>query len=669
MTAGRQGAQATEEPRGLGGARGDDPNAPQPGPRPEDEAGEDHAPQGALVPLALGALGVVYGDIGTSPLYALRECFLGGHPIPINPANVLGVLSLIFWALTIVIWCKYLVFVMRADNRGEGGILALLSLVKAGEVDRTARATRFALLLLGLFGASLLFGEGVLTPAISVLSAVEGLGIATHALDPYVVPITIVILVALFSVQRNGTAGIAAVFGPLMLVWFVTLGIAGTARILAEHPDHASVFNAINPLYGVRFLWEHGFAGFLVLGSVVLVITGCEALYADMGHFGARPIRWAWGVIVFPALLLNYFGQGVLLLERGGSLRNPFFELVPEWGLIPLVVLAMLATIIASQALISGAFSLTQQAVQLGYVPRFTIVHTSETAQGQIFVPAVNRALMVLCVAVVITFEESAELANAYGLAVTGTMSITTLLLYAVARERWGWSKPLAAALVAPLLVVDLSFLGPNLLKIASGGWFPLVVGGVVFAAMTTWKRGRAELGRALAQGRVPLGLFLSDLEQTCPTRVSGTAVVMTSSADGIPPVLLHHFKHNKVLHERVVLLSIVTARQPEVRGSERVELEELGHGFYRVLARFGFLETPNVPLILQLCRRRGLDFKIDETTFFLGRETLLATGRSGMAPWRKKVFAFLSRNAPTATAYFSIPPNRVIELGAQVEI
>jgi len=619
--------------------------------------------------MALAALGVVYGDIGTSPLYALRECFLGEHPIAITHANVLGVLSLIFWALALVISIKYLTFVMRADNNGEGGILALLSLVKAGEADRTAPATRFGLLLLGLFGAALLYGDGVLTPSISVLSAVEGLGVATHAFHPFIVPITIAILVGLFSVQRHGTAGIGAVFGPLMLLWFLTIAVAGTARIVTQNPEHVSVLNAANPVHGFRFLWEHGWTGFLVLGSVVLVITGGEALYADMGHFGARPIRWAWTAVVFPALLLNYFGQGVLLLERADSLKNPFFELVPDWGLYPLVVVSTIATIIASQALISGAFSLTQQAVQLGYVPRFTIVHTSGVEAGQIYVPAVNRALMVLCVACVIVFRESADLASAYGLAVTGTMAITTLLFYAFARERWHWSRLRAGTVVAAFLLIDLSFLGPNLLKVPHGGWLPLAIAGVIFVGMTTWKRGRAELARVLARGRVPLGLFIADIDRTKPIRVPGTAVVMTSSAEGIPPVLLHHFKHNKVLHERVVLLSILTVRHPEVPNPERVDVEELGHGFFRVISRFGFLETPNVPLILQLCRPKGLSLKLDDTTFFLGRETLLPSGRSGMVRWRKKVFAFLARNAPPATAYFSIPPNRVIELGAQLEI
>ncbi|MFM8411638.1 MAG: potassium transporter Kup [Alphaproteobacteria bacterium] len=621
------------------------------------------------MPLALGALGVVYGDIGTSPLYALRECFLGPHPIEINPDNVLGVLSLIFWALTVVISVKYLAFVMRADNRGEGGILALLSLIKAGGADRAGPRPRFVLLLAGLFGAALLYGDGVLTPSISVLSAVEGIGVATSTFDRFIVPITLVILVSLFAVQSRGTAGIGAVFGPMMLLWFAVLAALGLHHILSEHGNHVSVLKAVNPLRGLGFLQHHGWHGFLVLGSVVLVITGGEALYADMGHFGARPIRLAWFVVVFPALLLNYFGQGVLLLEHGSELRHPFFEMAPTWGLVPLVVLATFATIIASQALISGAFSLTQQAVQLGYVPRFTIVHTSDTELGQIYVPAVNKALMVLCILVVLMFRESSRLADAYGLAVTATMSVTTFLFYAFLRERWQWSRLAAGALCAVFLVFDLAFLGPNLLKITHGGWFPLVVAGVIFTVMTTWKRGRSELSRVLAESRVPLGLFLADLDRSPCHRVPGTAVFMTSNPDGIPPVLLHHFKHNKVLHQRVILLSVTTALQPTVADPDRVEIADLGHGFYRVLARYGFMQTPDVPAALALCGFRGLPVRIDDTTFFLGRETLLPTGRSGLPGWRKSLFAFLSRNAPSATAYFSIPPNRVIELGAQFEI
>lgn len=645
-----------------------EPNESSPDEPPGEQAGA-HQAQGPLPLLALGALGVVYGDIGTSPLYALRECFLGEHDLAIDAANVLGILSLIFWSLVMVISVKYLTFVMRADNHGEGGILALLSLTRAGRAGRTGPLPRYLLLLLGLFAASLLYGEGVITPAISVLSAVEGLAVATDAFDPFIIPITIAILIGLFAVQYRGTAGIGAVFGPMMLVWFGTIGTLGAAQIFQQNGDHVSVLAALNPAWGVSFLATSGEVGFFVLGSVVLVITGGEALYADMGHFGPRPIRWAWYLVVLPGLLLNYFGQGVLLLEKGARVGNPFFELAPAWGLYPLVALATAATIIASQALISGSFSLTQAAVQLGYTPRFTIIHTSEKAHGQIYIPAVNWALMVFCILLVLGFQESSELADAYGMAVMGTMTTTTLLFYAVARERWGWSRARAGATIAVFLLFDLAFLGANLVKFFEGGWFPLVVGAVLFTAMTTWKRGRAEMGEILALSRLPLDLFLKDVEDTRCHRVPGTAVVMTSALEGVPSVLMHHFKHNKVLHERVVLMAFTSEVRPEVPDEDRVEVEAFEHGFYRVQARFGFMEAPRVEPVLALCAARGLELDMQQTTFFLGRETLLATGPSRMATWRKRLFAVLQRNAPGATAYFGIPPGRVVELGAQLEL
>lgn len=626
-------------------------------------------PDEPLAALSLGALGVVYGDIGTSPLYALRECFLGHYDVAINEANVLGVLSLMFWSLVSVISVKYLTFVMRADNHGEGGILALLSLTRAGAAERGAKRSRVFLLMLGLFGASLLYGEGVITPAISVLSAVEGLSIATPAFEPFIIPITIGILVGLFFVQSRGTAGIARVFGPIMLLWFSTLGVLGLLRVIDQSPEHASVLTAVNPWLGIRFLLTQGEVGFLVLGSVVLVITGGEALYADMGHFGAKPIRLAWYTVVLPGLLLNYFGQGALLLERKNALVNPFFELAPEWGLYPLVVLATAAAIIASQALISGAFSLTQAAVQLGYTPRFSIVHTSDKAEGQIYIPGVNWTLMVLCICLVVGFRESSQLADAYGMTVMGTMTITSLLFYAVARERWEWPKWKAGAAVAFFLVFDLSFLGANLVKFFEGGWFPLAIGAVLFTVMTTWKRGRDEVRRALGGSALPLDLFLADVAATKPHRVTGTALVMTSNRNGTPAVLLHHLKHNKVLHERVILLSYVPKPQPWVRGSDKVEVEDLDEGFIRVVVRLGFMERPRMGWVSALCRAQGCEIDFGTTTFFLGRQNLMATGSSGMARWRKALFGFLLRNAPTPTDYFGLPANRVVELGAQVEI
>jgi KUP system potassium uptake protein len=558
---------------------------------------------------------------------------------------------------------------MRADNQGEGGTLALLALSKAGVADRSSHRGHYTLLLLGLFGTALLYADGMITPAISVLSAVEGLGVATHALDHLILPISVGIIVGLFAVQHRGTAGIGAVFGPVMLVWFAVLALTGLQSIFVQHSDHVSVLAAVNPWYAVSFFAEQRGEAFLVLGSVVLVITGGEALYADMGHFGRRPIRLAWYAVVMPGLLLNYFGQGVLLLEQGGAVRNPFFELAPSWGLYPLVALATTAAIIASQAMISGAFSLTQQAVQLGFVPRFTIVHTSGKAHGQIYIPQVNSVLMIVCVLLVVGFGDSSSLAGAYGMAVTGTMLITSFLFYAVARERWGWSRLRTGGVVALFLLFDVAFFGANVVKFFDGGWFPILIGAIIFSVMTTWKRGRAELGRLLRLGSVPLDLFLADLATLQPHRVPGTAVFMTSDTHGVPNVLLHHFKHNKVLHQRVILLSILNERRPEVPASERVEVLPLEHGFFRVVARFGFMEKPAVDVVLRAGAAQGLVLEVATTTFFLGRETLLATGRSGMITWRKKLFSVLSRNAPSAVQYFGIPPNRVIELGAQFEL
>ncbi|MFO0603588.1 MAG: potassium transporter Kup [Polyangiales bacterium] len=638
--------------------------APATGAAPQGQAGE------GVARLALGALGVVYGDIGTSPLYAVKECFARGHGVDPTPANVLGVLSLIVWSLVLVIVVKYITFIMRADNRGEGGILALLALVtpKADPGAPGSRGVaRGAMVALGLFGAALLYGDGVITPAISVLSAVEGLEVATTRVHPYVVPITVAILVGLFLVQKRGTAGVGAVFGPAMLAWFAAIAAAGLPWI-ARHPE---VLGAVNPAHAVSFFSQHGKHGFLLLGSVVLCITGGEALYADMGHFGARPIRRAWYAVVLPSLLCNYLGQGALLLDRGGDeavRANPFFGLLSGWLVFPMVALATFATVVASQALISGAYSLTQQAVQLGYCPRVTIVHTSGEAEGQIYVPEVNSLLMVACVALVIAFRESTALAAAYGIAVTGTMSITSILFFQLTRQ-WGWPAWKGAALVGLFLVFDLGFLAANLVKLREGGWFPVAVAAGVFAVMTTWKRGRASLGRHIIASTLPMELFLDDVRATRPHRVPGAAVFMTSNPDGAPPVLLHHFKHNKVLHARVVMLSVQTLHVPEVSRDERVTLRELGEGFWQVTASYGFMQTPDVPEALREARARGLDVDVEGASFYLGRETLLTTGRAGMARWRKGLFAFLSRNARPANMFFQIPPNRVVELGTQIEL
>ncbi|GIW44547.1 MAG: putative potassium transport system protein kup 1 [Candidatus Binatia bacterium] len=617
--------------------------------------------------LALAALGVVFGDIGTSPLYAVRECFIGPHAVPISPHNVIGVLSLVFWSLTVVISVKYLVFVMRADNEGEGGILALLALVMPKETRVAFRRT--VLIACGLFGAALLYGDGIITPAISVLSAVEGLNVATHAFEPYVVPIAAAILLLLFAVQRHGTGGLGAVFGPAMLVWFFVIGALGLRAILLQPHGEVGVWEALNPWHGIEFFARNGLQGFLVLGSVVLCITGGEALYADMGHFGRRPIRLAWYGLVFPALLLNYFGQGALLLAEGGKVTHPFFELAPAWMLYPLVGLATLATIIASQALISGAFSLTHQASQLGYLPRFNIIHTSEEQAGQIYIPQVNVALGALCLLLVLGFQSSSALAGAYGLAVTGTMTATTLLFYAVTRELWSWSLAAAVAAASLFLLFDLAFLLANLPKLPHGGWFALAVGIVVFTILTTWKRGRTEVAALLERASLSEEAFLADVENQKVVRVDGTAVVMTSTPRGIPAVLLHYVKHTKTLHKRVVLLSILTEKRPEVPDKEKIEVKELGSGFYRIIAHFGFMEVPRIRHVLRLCQAKGLAFDLMTTTFFLGRETLLPTGRARMAKWRKRLYILLARNAPSAAAFFEIPVNRVVELGAQLEL
>jgi KUP system potassium uptake protein len=622
------------------------------------------APTGRyLMVLAITALGVVYGDIGTSPLYAIRESFHGTHGIAPSPENVLGVLSLIFWALIIVISIKYLIFVLMADNRGEGGMIALTALVAPPSAPQ--RGHRWLLTMAGLFGASLLYGDGMITPAISVLSAVEGLKVATPLLQPYIIPITIAILVGLFAVQSRGTGGVGKVFGPITMIWFITLAVLGIGQIV----QNPSVFAAINPMYGASFFARNGWQGYLVLGSVFLVVTGGEALYADMGHFGKRPIRLTWVAIVLPALILNYFGQGALILRDPKAVEHPLFHMVPSWGLYPLVALATMATVIASQAVISGAFSLTRQAVQLGYLPRLEIEHTSAREMGQIYIPSVNWALMVACISLVIGFGSSSRLAAAYGVAVTTDMVFTTILFAFVARTLWKWSRWAVAALAIPFLIVDLGFWGASIVKIPHGGWFPLVIAAGMFAVMTTWKKGRGILAGRFEQRTLPLDLFLKDVEANPPTRVAGTAVFMYGNANGTPPALLHNLLHNKVLHERVVFLTVATMEVPTVPEEERVEVIEVGGGFWRVVMRYGFTEDPEVPTVLARISSDGLPFKPMETSYFLGRETLIPSREPGMAMWREHFFWIMSRNARTATSFFKLPPNRVVELGAQIEL
>ena len=631
-------------------------------------AASAHRPQSPggryLATLSLVALGVVYGDIGTSPLYAIRECFYGPHAVAPTHDHVLGVLSLIFWSLVLVISIKYLVFVLRADNQGEGGILALTAL--ATPIKPSGRSERPMLVLIGIFGAALLYGDGIITPAISVLGAMEGLSVATPVLEPYVVPITIGILIALFLFQRRGTARVGKVFGPVTLLWFAVLALLGAIQI-ARYP---SVIAAINPGYAFRFFLDTGWHGYLVLGSVFLVVTGGEALYADMGHFGTRPIRIDWFAIVLPSLLLNYFGQGALLLENPAAAENPFYLLAPAWAIYPMIVLAVAAAVIASQAVISGAYSLTMQAVQLGFSPRIRIDHTSTREYGQIYIAGINWALMVGCILIVLGFRTSSNLAAAYGVAVTSTMVITTLLLYVVARERWRWNVPAAGALATVFLIVDLAFFGANIIKVAQGGWLPLVLAGLVFTVMTTWKGGRRVLAERIQAEARPLEDFLEEVQQQGVTRVPGTAIFLNGTASKTPPALRHNLEHNKVLHERVVFVTVKTQQVPHVPEDHRLQIEDFGTGLYRVKVYYGFMEDPNIPEALQSAAERGLAI-VDpkDTTYFLGRETIIATRRPGMAVWRERLFAFISRNATTATAYFGIPPDRVVELGEQIEI
>jgi KUP system potassium uptake protein len=625
-----------------------------------------HAPASRkeLLWLCLGALGVVYGDLGTSPLYALNECLLikNKHAVAPTLPNVLGVLSLVFWSLMLIVVVKYLVFVLRADNKGEGGILALAALV----AQKANRSVRLGVpILLALFGAGLLYGDGVITPAISVLSAMEGLSAYSHRLASFVVPGAVLVLVALFSVQRFGTAKIGSVAGWVMLLWFVAIGAAGLPYIVRN----PVVLQAVSPHHAVIFLATGGIHSFLLLGSVVLCVTGTEALYADMGHFGKTPIRLAWSFVVFPGLLLNYFGQGALFLERGTKVANGFYDLVPQALILPMLVLATTAAIIASQALIAGAFSLTSQAVQLGYMPRVKVVHTSSKIEGQIYIPEVNHLLMFACLGLVLVFRSSTNLAAAYGIAVTGTMAITSFLYFLVCRHNWSYSLPKALAIFIPFVVIDLTFFSANMAKIAAGGWFPLAVGGAVFGLMTTWWRGRRELATTIAANALDDQLFLEDPGTQALPRVPGTAVFMSSATNGMPNVLLHHVKHNKVLHEQVVLLSVMTQNVPFVIGTQQLAVRELGHGFWRVIAHVGFMQQADVPRILARCSKQALIVSPADTTYYLGRETLLTTGKAKIARWRKTLFSFLARNARAPTAFFNLPPNRVVELGAQIEL
>jgi KUP system potassium uptake protein len=627
--------------------------------------GSKQQPRGRyLAFLALTALGIVYGDIGTSPLYALQIAFHATHGIPVTPANVLGVLSLMFWSLVLVVTIKYHLIIIRADNKGEGGVLALMALVSGSRVAR-ALAPRRVMIVLGIFGAALIYADGALTPAISVMSAVEGLEVASPALVHWVLPLTLVILLGLFVFQKNGTARIGAVFGPVMLLWFATIAVLGASQIVHQ----PAVLAAMSPHHAVRFFAEDVGRGFVVLGAVFLVVTGGEALYADLGHFGHKAIQLAWFSSAFPALLLNYFGQGALLMRDPSAAVNPFYHLAPGWALYPLIALATAAAIIASQAIISGAFSLTRQAVQLGYVPRLRIEHTSSREIGQIYVPAVNVALAVATCGLVLYFETSTNIAGAYGVALSTLMVMTTVMFYVMSREVWGWSIPRAVGSVALFLVMDLMFFAANLLKIRHGGWVPLAMAFGIYVVMTTWKRGREILSKRMMEKTVPLKLLLADLAAEPPIRVPGTAVFMYGSTDGTPPALLHNLAHNKVLHEKIVFLTIVTEDVPHVTGAQRVTVKRIGKGFHSVTARYGFMEDPDIDDVLGACTGQQLAIPIEGTTFFMGRETVIASERPGMALWRASLFSFMSRNALRATAFFKIPPNQVFEVGAQIEL
>ena len=610
--------------------------------------------------LLVAALGVVFGDIGTSPLYTLKECFGGEHAVPLTPGNVLGILSLVFWAILIVISLKYVSFIMRADNRGEGGIMALMSLVM--EKSRIMPGLRHGLLLLGLAGASLFYGDGIITPAISVLSAVEGLEVLKPALHPFVIPIALAVLIVLFRSQQHGTEKVGGLFGPIMLLWFLALGVFGL-RSLLKTP---AVLDAVNPLHGIHFFAQNGWLGALTLGAVVLAVTGGEALYADMGHFGRSPIRKAWFFVAMPALLLNYFGQAALLMRDPSAVQNPFYLTVPAGWLTFMIILATSATVIASQAVISGAFSLTAQAIQLGYCPRLAIQHTSEGEKGQIYVPAINALLMVGVIGLILAMQSSSNLAAAYGIAVTGTMAIDTILAFVVAVSLWGWNRWLAGLMALGFLTVDLAFFGTNLPKVPAGGWFPLVVGGLVFLLLSTWKRGRDILQQKLQEKAMPVDEFLEFLQESAPTRVAGTAVYMTTSHQGVPLSLLNNLKHNKALHENVIILSVITEPVPRVAPEKRRNIRKLADSMFRISLHYGFAESPNIPKALRSSSR---EIEIDpaNTYYFLSRETLIPCPPPPMVLWRLRLFIAMARNAGSASRYFRLPTERVVELGSQV--
>ena len=622
---------------------------------------------GSLAKLTLGAIGIVFGDIGTSPIYAFRETFAGHHPLAPDALHIYGVLSLIFWSMMLVVTIKYVSIIMRADNKGEGGSLALLALINR-KADGPRRWSK-GIILLGVFATALFYGDSMITPAISVLSAVEGLTVVEPGFQPFVIPIAVGILIGLFAIQSHGTAKVGALFGPIMVVYFLVLAVLGANQIV----NAPEILFALNPWHAARFFATDGLSAFLAMGSVVLAVTGAEALYADMGHFGRKPIRVGWMAFVLPALMLNYLGQGAMILSLDSAsalevVKNPFFFLAPDMFRLPLVILATLATVIASQAVISGAFSVTQQAIQLGFIPRLRITHTSAAAAGQIYIPVINWALMVMVILLVLTFQSSSNLAAAYGIAVTGAMLIDTFLIAVVLFQLWKWNRTVATALLAIFFIVDFAYFAANMTKVPDGGWFPLLVGFVAFTLLTTWARGRKLMIERMNEAALPIDIFIKSAANSA-TRVPGTAVFMTTAPDGIPHALLHNLKHNKVLHERIILLTVRIEDVPFVEEGCQLVLTDLGAGFYRLILRYGFMQEVDVPAALTQLQECGPMFKMMDTSFFLARQTLLASARPGMAIWREHLFAWMLRNAESAMQFFKLPPNRVIELGSQVEI
>lgn len=616
-----------------------------------------------IAALTVAAIGIVFGDIGTSPIYTVREVFSPRYGITPSPDNILGCLSLIFWALALVVAVKYVFFMLNASNRGEGGMMALLALVLKATEHKPRK--RFLLIILGLFGAALFYGDGIITPAISVLSAVEGLGVATPALKPYIIPITIGIVILLFLLQQKGSGGVGVLFGPVTVIWFAILGLLGLTNLVID----PSVLKAINPIYAFQFFVTNKIFGFLAIGAIALAVTGTEGIYTDMGHFGKKPIRIAWSLWVWPNLLLNYFGQGALILSNPESVSHPFFNMVPSWGLYPLICMTTVATVIASQAVISGTYSLTRQAIQLGYCPRLDVFHTSESEIGQIYMPWINWTLLASVLLLILTFGTSSNLAGAYGVAVTGMMAIDTVMAYFVVTHLWGWRRWYSIPIAAVFLGIDLILFSANSVKIVHGGWFPFTIGLVLFTLFTTWHRGREALSKELVPSSLRLEPFLESLSTYPPQRVSGTAVFMTTSLQSVPHALLHNLNHNKVLHERVVLLKVATEEIPHVATKNRVIVESITDDFYSIVVRYGFKDQPDIPEAMNLCRLQGLEFNDMETSYFLSRQTLVPKLGKDMALWREKLFALMSRNSSSAVRFFNLPANRVVELGTRIEL